>query len=638
MIRILSLITIILAAMTASAAAPQYPVSAIPAKLMENAVAVQRYELLSVKIGGTRDVRYVHHIAITILNENGDKFSGLRQYYDKYREIKDISGALYDAQGNQLRKLKQSEVRDQSAVSDNNLMDDGRMKSHNFYHKVYPYTVTYEIEYRNRFTASMPLWVPQGSYQYAVQHSRMEVSVPEGFDLRFRQYQYAGEPEQKAEKGGKQLVWEVKDIAAMLEEPYTGPLRDRSPIVYLAPGKFSFADYDGDMSTWENFGRFQAQLNQGRDVLPANIKSTVTQLTANAKTDAEKIRILYEYMQKNTRYISIQLGIGGWQPFDATYVATKGYGDCKALANYMKSLLAEAGIRSHYTLVHAGEGETDFIEDFTSDQFNHIILCVPGTKDTTWLECTSQTAPAGYLGSFTNDRPVLLITEQGGKLVRTPVYPAAQNLQHRRITAEADEAGNLKVNCITRYTGLQQDDYHGLVNYLSKDKQVEYLKERLKLPSFDIGRLEYTERADAVPVPEMEESLELTVANYASVTGKRLFITPNILNRRNSKLSDESGRSTDIYLRMPYQDTDTVQITLPAGYTPESVFAPVELTSPFGSYAAKVTVEGNRLLYVRRLEMKAGRFPAKDYPELEAFFNQIYKSDRNRVVLVKKEA
>ena len=64
-------------------------------------------------------------------------------------------------------------------------------------------------------------------------------------------------------------------------------------------------------------------------------------------------------MQNNTRYISIQLGIGGWRPFEAAYVASKGYGDCKALSNYMYSLLKEAGILSYYTLVKAGAGEED---------------------------------------------------------------------------------------------------------------------------------------------------------------------------------------------------------------------------------------------------------------------------------------
>lgn len=638
MIRIITLLTLLIITGALRAADPQYPVSAIAPALMKNAIAVQREELLSVKIVDTREVRYVHRLVVTVLNENGDKFALLHEYYDKYREIRDISGVLYDANGNQLRKLKQGDVRDLSAVSDNNLMDDGRMKVHHFYHKVYPYTVAYEVEYRYRFTASLPVWLPQHDYQFAVEQSKMEVSFPEGYDLRFRQYRYIGDPAQRAEKGAKVLTWEVKNLPASSQEPYAGPWRDRSPMVYLAPGKFSFAAYDGNMSSWEEFGRFMHQLNEGRGVLPENIKANVAKITANATSDAEKIRLLYAYMQQNTRYISIQLGIGGWQPFDATYVATKGYGDCKALTNYMQALLAEAGIRSHYTLVKAGTGETDFIEDFTVDQFNHIILCVPGVKDTTWLECTSQTAPAGYLGGFTNDRPVLLITEQGGKLVRTPAYPAAQNLQLRHIVAEADESGNLKVNCNTRYTGLQQDVYHSVVSYLNKEKQLEYVKDRLSLPSFSIRQLDYKAHADARPVPEMEESLELTVPNYASVTGKRLFIVPNILNRQSSRLAADSTRHSDIYLRKAYRDTDTVQITVPAGYTPESIMNEVKLFTPFGTYSAEVKIEGNRIIYVRRIEIRSGRYPAKDYPALEEFFNQIYKSDRNKVVLVKKEA
>ncbi|WP_109699623.1 DUF3857 domain-containing protein [Chitinophaga deserti] len=638
MIRILTILTGLLATMNTFAADPQYPVSAIPAGLLKDAIAVQREEVLTVKIVDTRDVRMVHRVVVTILNENGDKFGGLSEGYDKYREIKDISGVLYDSQGNQLRKLKQSEIRDGSAVSDNNLMDDNRIKTHHFYHKVYPYTVAYEVEYRHRFTASLPNWVPQGGYQYAVEQSRLEVSVPEDYDLRYRQYRYIGEPAKRTEKGSKVLTWEVKNLPALTKEQFTGPWREQTTVVYLAPSRFSFAAYDGSMSTWEDFARFQNVLNEGRGVLPDNIKAVVAKTIAGATTDADKIRLLYNYMQQNTRYISIQLGIGGWQPFDAAYVAAKGYGDCKALSNYMKALLAEAGIRSHYTLVKAGEGANDFIEDFTVDQFNHIILCVPGIKDTTWLECTSQTAPAGYLGSFTNDRPVLLVTETGGKLVRTPIYTAAQNLQLRNIVAEADEAGNLKVACKTKYTGLQQDDYHSLMSYLSKEKQLEYVKGRLSLPSFDIRQLDYKARPDAWPVPEIEESLDLTVPNYASVTGKRLFITPNILNRHQGKLTAESARKSDIYIRTPYRDADTVEIAVPAGYQPEAMFPEVKLSTRFGSYYAKVTVEGNKIRYIRQVEMKAGRYPAAEYPALEDFLNQMYKSDRSRVVLVKKEA
>jgi len=53
--------------------------------------------------------------------------------------------------------------------------------------------------------------------------------------------------------------------------------------------------------------------------------------------------------------VSIQIGIGGWQPFDASTVQRLSYGDCKALANYMKTLLEAVGLSANYCLVNAGK-------------------------------------------------------------------------------------------------------------------------------------------------------------------------------------------------------------------------------------------------------------------------------------------
>ncbi|MGN6511576.1 MAG: DUF3857 domain-containing protein [Chitinophaga sp.] len=631
-------ILLLLASITAFAGDPEYPVSAIPAALLKNADVVQRLEEVTVKMNDLRDVRTTHRIVLTILNEKGDQYSGFSSWYDKERTITGFHGALYDASGRQLRKLKQNEIRDVSGVSDNNLYDDSRVKSHDFYYKVYPYTIEYEIEYRNRNSAIFTPWVPQGTDNYAVEQSRLSVTVPADYDLRFKQFNYNGQPVQTPGKNDKTFVWEVKNIPAQKSEPLAGPWRTRSVMVYLAPSDFAYGSYTGKMQTWEDFGKFIGVLNAGRDVLPDNIKATVHQLTDNVQDPREKIRVLYGYMQQNTRYISVQLGIGGWQAFDAAYVAGNRYGDCKALSNYMFSLLKEAGIRSHWALVKAGEGETDFIEDFAVNQFNHMILCVPVAKDTVWLECTSQLNPAGYLGDFTDNRPVLLITENGGKLVHTPAYTQDRNLRSGKVKASLDADGNLTGISSTRFTGPQQEWYYGMINSVSPEKQLDILKEKLNLASYDIRKFHYTPHPDARPVPEITEELEITVANYATVSGKRVFITPNVLNRATRKLSQDGDRKSDVWLRMAMRERDTVEITIPDGYTPENSLKPVAIETRFGRYTADVTVEGDRIRYIRSCELKAGRYPAKDYPALEEFLNTIYKTDRNRVILVKKEA
>ena len=67
-------------------------------------------------------------------------------------------------------------------------------------------------------------------------------------------------------------------------------------------------------------------------------------------------------------------------PFPATFVDEKKYGDCKALSNYMRALLKAVDIPSYYALIRAGENEEPADFDFPHNNFNHAILCVPFKK------------------------------------------------------------------------------------------------------------------------------------------------------------------------------------------------------------------------------------------------------------------
>ncbi|MFT3702573.1 MAG: DUF3857 domain-containing protein [Agriterribacter sp.] len=613
----------------------EYAVSKIPEALMKNANVVKRAEELRFEIVDPGKTKLYHKYALTILNENGDKYAIAFEYYDKIREVKSIEGTLYDGAGNKIKSLKKSDIKDLSGSDEGSLADDNRIKVHSFYQRLYPYTVEYETEVQYNNSFFFPVWDPVDNEKIAVVQSALTVVTPADFAVRFKSFNYKNEPEVKDEKGNKVYRWEIKNFEP-IELEYAYPSWDYlAPMVYLAPVKFELEKYAGDMSTWQGFGQFIYTLNAGRDKLPDNIKQTVHQLTDGVGDVKKKISILYEYMQQNTRYISIQLGIGGWQTFDATYVANKKYGDCKALSNYMYSLLKEAGIKSCYTLVKAGNNSNYFRDDFPSNQFNHAILCVPLQKDTVWLECTSQTLAAGYLSDFTANRPVLIIDETGGKLVRTPKYGLEQNVQLRKAEGVVDENGQLQVVLNTIYKATEQDDVHDLVNHLSKDKQMEYLKKMIDLPHYDVTKFDYKEFKSALP--EVDEHLEITALNYASITGKRLFVNPNIISRNSTKLKTDNTRKYPLVLKFPYHDIDTAIITVPAGYQAEAIPSPVKLETKFGKYIASAELKGDKIYYYRNIEKYDGEFPATDYNDLAKFYEQIYKADRNRIVLVKKE-
>jgi hypothetical protein len=406
-------------------------------------------------------------------------------------------------------------------------------------------------------------------------------------------------------------------------------------MVITGPTDFQLGDYRGNMNTWQNYGKFFYAIKSGRDNLPDNVRQQVHKLTDSITDIKKKVSVLYEYLQQNTRYISIQLGIGGWQPFDATEVANKGYGDCKALSNYMYSLLKEARIRSDYTLIHAGENETYMTDDFPYNQFNHVILFVPLPKDTIWLECTDQTLPAGYLSAFTADRYALAVDETGGKLVHTPRYGLKDNLQLRRVKATLSDDASLLIHANTEYEGLEQDDVHSIINHLSKDRVKEYLEKKLDFPTYDLDKFDYRENKSTTP--EVEERLDLYVSNYATITGKRLFITPNVMSRSIIKLQANEERKFDIVLHDEYRHIDSVEIEIPKGYEIESSSQAVNIETKFGKYSNKITLIDNKIFYYRTQEQYSGTFPAKDYADLVKYYDSIYKADRNKIVFVKKE-
>ncbi|MES1221699.1 MAG: DUF3857 domain-containing protein [Bacteroidota bacterium] len=633
--RLFVTIAFLLCLRSANAADGEYAVSKIDSGLLKNADVVKRNEEIRYEVISLTKTRLYRKYAITVMDENGDDFSYLFVHYDKLRTVKSIEGKLFDRNGKEIKSLKGKDIEDRSNVSGISLMEDSRIKMHNFFYKVYPYTVEYEtvIEFNNTFMIYP--WMPQPTEKYAIEKSSISVVSPSWFTFQYKMFNYKGEPVISNIKEDKIFKWEVKHLPAVLNEYADPDWQYLTTCVYFKPDKFEFEGYKGSMISWKELGEFQLELNQGRDKLPEAVKLQVHQLTDGITDTKEKTRLLYEFMQKNTRYISVQLGIGGYQPFDAGYVAKNAYGDCKALSNFMYSLLKEVNIKSCYTLIKSGVGEYFFMPDFSTDQFDHIILCVPMVEDSMWLECTSQTLPAGYLGGFTCNRFALLVDETGGHLVHTPKYGINVNLETRHVNAKLNEDATLLMNSTTTYGGLQQDNYRRLLNELSKDKVKEVLHEQLDFATYEIKDFRYKENKSSLPT--IVESLDIAVSNYATITGKRLFIVPNIMTRTSRKLSEKTERRHDLELGFEFKDIDTVEISLPNGYLPEAIPQDAKIESRFGKYNASVKISENRITYYRSYEHYSGYFPYKEYDELVKFYEAIYKADRNKIVLVKNE-
>ena len=194
-----------------------------------------------------------------------------------------------------------------------------------------------------------------------------------------------------------------------------------------------------------------------------------------AVDDRAKEIIIYNYLKKNFRYVSIQLGIGGFKPTSAEITDERKYGDCKALSNYMMAVLNCLNIKSYVALVNAGPRQEAVDEDFPCNRFNHMIVCIPGEKDSVWLECTSRTTDFGVLGSFTENRNALLITDSiGGVLVPTPRSRPFENAMNTYSTVDLQEDGSGKTKTIFKVSGEYKQDMLALRDEKSGCTEIIY--------------------------------------------------------------------------------------------------------------------------------------------------------------------
>jgi hypothetical protein len=611
-----------------------YNVALIPDSLKKNADAVKRFEELKVIVKSPKKAILQRTYVITILNEEGDQYATFLSAYNKFHDIASIDGTLFNAVGKELKHIKKRDIIDLGGISDASLVDDTRMKGYRFVSSDYPYTVKFESEIELNGLYGISTWTPVSNERLSVQQSKLIVQSPADYKVRFKQKNFSTQPVTNNTVDYTTYEWELQNIVAVERESFQPAWEDILPLIIVAPSGFEYGGYTGDMTSWQGLGKYIYDLHTGRDALPEEIKKDIHSLTDNVADMSEKVRLLYEYLQKNSRYINISFGIGSLQPFQASEVAAKKYGDCKGLSNLMTSMLKEAGIAAYPAIVKAGPGETSFMEDFPSHQFNHEVVCVPA-KDTIWLECTNQTISCGFVGSFTANRKALLLKEDGGNLVSTPRYNAGDNLQLRKINASIDLNGNLNAEIKTRFTGQQEEEVHRFIHVYTAEQRQKRLNEEINLPSYSIESSDYKEHKGRIPA--VDEYLKIVAPNYASITGKRLFVQPNLVNKAGDKLSTEEPRKFPMRFTYSYRDVDTIHIAIPEGYTVESMPKDVTLSSRWGKYSIVFKTSGSSIDVLRLSERYEGTYPANEYTSFAKYAEDIYKADRSKIVLVKKE-
>jgi Domain of Unknown Function with PDB structure (DUF3857)/Transglutaminase-like superfamily len=507
--------------------------------------------------------------------------------------------------------------------------------------------VGYEIEYQSRPYVLEDWWWIQRDIP--VREARYTLQLPRGWEYKAV---WINHPAADATaSGNNQWSWVVSDLPAIQHERRMPPFRGLAAqmiVSFLAPGTAGRSGF----LTWNDMGKWQAELARGRRDTTPQINQRVVELTKERTTPEQKMLAIAGFVQQEIRYVAIELGIGGWQPHAAADVFVHRYGDCKDKATLMSTMLQQAGIDSYYVAINTLRGAVGLETPPMMFLFNHVILAIklpepihdpryqaivndPKLGRLLIFDPTDEKTPIGQIRGELQGNYGLLVAPDAGELVQMPQLPSATTGMTRSAKLTLDAQGTLR----GEVSDVRKGDFATFERYAQLE--VKSSKDRVKRieqeVSRSIGMFEITAakmlNLDATDLP-FGYTYAFVAPAYAKQIGNLLAVRPRVMGILSSDLLEtKEPRQYPVVFRGPEKDTDIFEITLPAGYEVDDLPAPVDADYAFASYHSKTEVNGGTLRYTRTFEVNQLSVPLGKVEELRKLYRIIASDERSTAVL-----
>lgn len=571
----------------------------------------------------------------TITSERGKSMASTLIICSPYEKLTKFEGTAVDAQGNVVHKFKKSELK-KTELSEHFNIDEYSMIL-DYTPPCYPITITWEwkIEMSGGWV-TFPSFIPYPykSREIKVEHASYKISMPQTMECSYKKLNFNGNVSENIdEKGSKIFNVEVSNLEYDYEDTYSAPLSEQTPRVYFASPTFEYRGVSGKRDSWNEFGTWIYNLASKDFKFSPDFEQQIRAMTDSCSSDNSKIAVLYKFLEKTTRYVSIQLGIGGLKPLPVEYTKKTGFGDCKGLSNYMRAMLDVVGIKSHFTIISTENKR--LTPDFASaNQCNHAILCVPQANDTIWIECTNPSLPLGYIHEDIAGHDALISTPDGGKLVTLPQYADSLNRQSSKLTINLTPEGIATMNLEQQSTWRQYEDKIPLW-YLDEKKVREKLLDVIYAPSGLFKSSSVVEEKEPFSTPCMTIKGELENIHYGNAIGNRIFMPANPMHKSYRAIKKDENRKQDIIITYGYVDEEAIDFIIPEGYEMENKHEASVISEPFGSLVWAIVQDGNTIKVVNRFERKSGKWDASQYQKIYDFEKAVEQRYNQRIVLKK---
>ena len=452
---------------------------------------------------------------------------------------------------------------------------------------------------------------------------------------------------------GATYVWELRDLEPIKFEPASPKINNLVPRVaidYFKSDSGVSASSKG-FENWTQVSRWATDLHDPQVIPDQNVAAKARELTANSKTDLDRIRAIGHFVQ-NLQYISIDIGVGrgnGYRPHAASQVLAKAYGDCKDKANLMRSMLKSVNITAYPVAIYSGDPDHVREEWASPYQFNHCIIAIKVGDDIVSptiitdaklgrlliFDATDSNTPVGDLPEDEQGSFALVIAGEAGQLMRMPTLPPEASSFDRQADVVLAPEGSITATVREKANGQAAADFRRQFRGLSSGQYLKMIEGWVATGATG-AKVSRVDPKDNNEGGRFDLDVDFTAVNYAQLMQDRLLVfKPAILSRRDSLLLTEPTRKQPVVLEAR-RFSETIRVKLPEGFEVDELPDPVKLDASFGSYNTTYAVKDGQLVFTRNLTQLATTIPVAQYQSVRSFFEKIRAAEQAPVVLVRK--
>jgi Domain of Unknown Function with PDB structure (DUF3857)/Transglutaminase-like superfamily len=610
-------------------------------------VAVVLLDELETTAQANGEIDTRHRFAYKLLRpEARDQYGFALVQFDNETKVKSFKAWTITKDGHELSLSEKDAI--ETALSGDALFSDNRAKVLRFAEANPGNVVGYEYVQKSRPFVFENDWEFQD--KIPVLHARFLLDLPPGWEFTSSWFNY---PEQKPQvSGSNHYLWELRDIPAMAKEPEMPPWNTIAGWVGVKYFPSDPSQRPKTTGAWKDIGQWYSTLTAPSRVASPQIKQKVAELTSGLSDPLARIRALTDYMQRQVRYVAIEVGIGGFQPHPAADVFSHQYGDCKDKVTLLSSMLQEIGIESYYVIVDSDRGVVR--AEYPSLHFDHVILAIQLPPDASQgglyaivkdpklgslliFDPTDPYVPLGYLPWQLQTSYALLVAPDGGTLIQMPLLPPSTNrlLRTGKFTITAE--GGLTADVQELEWGGPASEEREQFLSAQPSRRAEIFDGFLGqfLANFTLlgASLENLERYDQ----SLLLNYKFNAAGYATAAGDMLLVRPRVLGDQYTSLltlfSDKKPRQYPIEFKEATRQDDIFDITVPAGYVPDGLPRPLQADCDYATYKSETTFSNGVLHYKRTFEIKQVMVPQERLSAIRDFLAQVAADQQAAAIL-----